>query len=313
MNEETYLSKALDAASTGNAKYDENVKYLLADKQVLARLLKYAVEEFADMTIEDIILSIGSDVEIGAQPIEPGMTNLGRVTESNTEDNVPNEGKIFFDIRFTAYHRKEAYKILLNVEAQKSSETYKIGYHIENRIIFYLSRMISAQKQTEFFHSDYDELKRVRSIWICMDGGKNGDSIEEIRLTQKNIFGQTVLFSNLDLIRGIVIRIRSMENVEESKNELISMLEDLLSQEQPAAKKDRLKSRHGMILTTELERRLDVMCNLSAVIEEKGIEKGIEQERMSAIERMIKANFTKEQIISLGYREEEIVRVRNGI
>lgn len=47
------------------------------------------------------------------------------------------------------------------------------------------------------------------------------------------------------------------------------------------------------------------MCNLSENIEARGIEKGIEQERISTIERMIRAGATKEQIASYGYAEEE--------
>lgn len=51
------------------------------------------------------------------------------------------------------------------------------------------------------------------------------------------------------------------------------------------------------------------MCNLSENIEargyEKGITKGITKERIAAIERMIKADATKEQILSYGYTEAE--------
>lgn len=81
-------------------------------------------------------------------------------------------------IRFTAYIKKAEIKILINIEAQKSSDHSKLGYHLENRIVFYLARMISAQKQTEFFHSDFDNLKKVRSIWICMDNDETEDSAE---------------------------------------------------------------------------------------------------------------------------------------
>ena len=58
-------------------------------------------------------------------------------------------------------------------------------------------------------------------------------------------------------------------------------------------------------MTTELEGRIQTMCNLSENIEARGIEKGIEQERISTIERMIRAGATKEQIASYGYAEEE--------
>lgn len=43
------------------------IKFLFADKQILARILKYAVQEFKDMPIEDIMASIGEDIEIGTR------------------------------------------------------------------------------------------------------------------------------------------------------------------------------------------------------------------------------------------------------
>lgn len=47
------------------------------------------------------------------------------------------------------------------------------------------------------------------------------------------------------------------------------------------------------------------MCNLSQNI--------IEEERKRAIERMIKANATKDQILSYGYTEEEYTEVENDL
>ena len=303
---ETNIAQAVEAANYA-ASYDANIKFLLADKQVLARILKYAVREFQSTELEDIMASIGNDIEIGAKPVDTGLSNMGRISESNTEDNIPGEGKIFYDIRFSAYHRKLEMKFLINVEAQRSSDPGKLGYHLENRIIFYLSRMISAQKQTEFYHSDYDSLKRVRSIWICLDSSEDGDSIEEINLDRKNVFGTKESPYNIDLMRGIIIRVRTGMNIKESQNVLISMLEKLLSQMGVDEKKHILASEYGMIMTTELEGRIKTMCNLSQAIEARGIEKGIEKERLNAIERMIKAGATKEQIVLYGYTEEEMI------
>ena len=226
---DTNLAQAVEAAYDSSS-YDTNVKFLLADKQILARILKYAIQEFIDMTVNDIIDSIGNDIDIGTRPVDAGLSNMGRINESYTEDNIPGEGKIFFDIRFTAYHREKEMKFLINIEAQKSSEPSKLGYHLENRIIFYLARMISAQKQTEFFHSDYDNLKKVRSIWICMDNSKDGDSIEEINLNRNTVFGNKVKPYDVDLMRGIIINIRNGNIIKDSQNTLISMLEKLLSQ-----------------------------------------------------------------------------------
>ena len=70
-----------------------------------------------------------------------------------------------------------------------------------------------------------------------------------------------------------------------------------------------MENEYGMIMTEELEGRMQNMCNLSELVEERGIKR----ERIAAIERMMKANVTKEQIISFGYSEDEIEKVENTL
>lgn len=307
----TNLAQTIDATNDPGAAYDTNIKYLLADKQILSRILKYTVEEFQNMDIPDIMGCIGDDIEIGTKSVDAGLSNLGRVRETVTEDNVPGEGVIYYDIRFTAYHKEKELKILINIEGQKSSDPGKLGYHLENRIVFYLARMISAQKQTEFFHSDFDSLKRVRSIWICMDNEETEDSIEEIGLDSKTIFGNKKHVYHTDLMKGIIVNIRnwescnSGESIKKSQNVLIAMLEELISGKDADEKKRILTDEYGMIMTAELEGRIQIMCNWSESIEANGFKKGIIKERIDAIERMIRADITKDQILSMGYTEAE--------
>ena len=312
---ETNLAQTVSATNDSGSAYDTNVKYLLSDKQILSRILKYTIEEFQEMDIEDIMGCIGDDIEIGTRPVDAGLSNLGRVRETVTEDNIPGEGIIYYDIRFTAYIEEAEIKILINLEAQRSSDHSKLGYHLENRIIFYLARMISAQKQTEFFHSDFDNLKKVRSIWICMDNDETEDSIEEIGLDRKMVFGNKKNPYHTDLMKGIIVNIRNGENdkysdsIKKSQNVLISMLEELLSEKDAVEKKRVLADEYGMIMTAELEGRIQIMCNLSENIEERGIRR----ERLNAIKRMIKANASKEQIISFGYTEEEYKKAESAL
>lgn len=129
--------------------------------------------------------------------------------------------------------------------------------------MFYLARMISAQKNTEFYHSDYDSLRNVRSIWICMGRKKDGDSIEEISLERKTIFGRGGHPHTIGLMQAIIINIRNMENVETSQCVLISMLETLFSRRSVADKKEILEKEYGIIMTVEMERRLNTMYNFS--------------------------------------------------
>lgn len=143
---DTNLSQTISATNDSGSVYDTNVKKLLADKQILSWILKYTVDEFKDMDVWDIRSCIGDDIEVSTKYVDPGLSNLGRVQETFTEDDVPGEGSIRYDIRFTAYHKEMELRILINVEAQKTSDSSKLGYHLGNRIVFYLARMISAQK-----------------------------------------------------------------------------------------------------------------------------------------------------------------------
>ena len=95
------------------------------------------------------------------------------------------------------------------------------------------------------------------------------------------------------------------------------MLEKLLSQTSIDEKKRILANEYGMIMTTELEGRIQTMCNLSENIRamgiEKGIEEGIKKERINAIGRMIKAGAAKELIISFGYTEDEFAEAEDTL
>ena len=74
-----------------------------------------------------------------------------------------------------------------------------------------------------------------------------------------------------------------------------------------------LTENYGMVMTTELEGRMNSMCNWSEAIMEKGMEKGMKKERLNAITRMIQAGATKEQIISFGYTENEFMEAENAL
>ena len=314
MKTQTHLKNTIDAIDSDKAKYDKNIKELLADIQVLSRILKYTVEEVKDLTIEEIIECIDDQsIEVGTALVDPGLTNTGRIENVQTENSVPNEGYISFDIRFSIHYKKKTIKIIINIEAQKSTDPVKLGYHLENRIIFCLSRLISSQKQREFFHSEYDKIKKVYSIWICMDASNDEDSVNKISLKEETLFGKPSAFSQLDKMCGIVIWIREQNDVEESKNQLIAMLEDLLKDEAIEKKKKNLEKKYNMKMTLDLERRIDDMCNLSDVVEERGIEKGTEKERTRVIQKMIEKGYTKEDILDLDYTEDEYKKAKDAV
>lgn len=329
---ETYISKTLSALGDGVEKVDEKIKALLADKQILARILKYSVEEFKEYDILEIINRI-EEVEILEVPVDAGLSHkskneFGKISGSSTEDNVPGEGVIFYDIRFNITKGKKRIKVLINIEAQATTSVSRLGYHIENRMTYYLSRMISAQKEQEFFGSDYDKIKEVISIWICMDARKNEDSIIEYQLRPEVKFGENIHPEEINLLKGILIKIRGGKNMTQSKNKLIEMLEYVIADHSTEEKKNYLKNECGVEMTKELERKVEAMGEsmgraiLQGMLEDAW-DKGVAQERRNtekerentqreqehAIAAFISFGIPKEKILEKGYTEEEYTKV----
>ena len=281
------LSKTISNISYASKMYDNVIKELFADKQILANILKYTLDEFKDMSIPDIISEMG-EPSISNIQVDPGCTNTGsgenqndvgsfyagKIQKTSEEDIVIGEGKIVYDIRFIVYHGDEKIKILINIEAQNISKASSLGYDLDNRIIYYLCRMISSQKEVEFTHSNYDDIKAVRSIWICLDGKENEDSINRIELTTKNIFGQKCKFNNINKLQAVIIKLREIQNVEVSKNRLIAMLEELVSKDDTETKKKKLSEKYDLVMDDNLERRVSSMCNFSEALIERGREEG---------------------------------------
>lgn len=333
---ETYISKTLSALGDGVEKVDEKIKALLADKQILARILKYSVEEFKEYDILEIINRI-EEVEILEVPVDAGLSHkskneFGKISGSSTEDNVPGEGVIFYDIRFNITKGKKRIKVLINIEAQATTSVSRLGYHIENRMTYYLSRMISAQKEQEFFGSDYDKIKEVISIWICMDARKNEDSIIEYQLRPEVKFGENIHPEEINLLKGILIKIRGGKNMTQSKNKLIEMLEYVIADHSTEEKKNYLKNECGVEMTKELERKVEAMGEsmgraiLQGMLEDAW-DKGVAQERRNtekerentqreqehAIAAFISFGIPKEKKLEKGYTEEEYTKVKKKL
>ena len=333
---ETYISKTLSALGDGVEKVDEKIKALLADKQILARILKYSVEEFKEYDILEIINRI-EEVEILEVPVDAGLSHkskneFGKIFGSNTEDNVPGEGVIYYDIRFNITKGKKRIKVLINIEAQATTSVSRLGDHIENRMTYYLSRMISAQKEQEFFGSDYDKIKEVISIWICMDARKNEDSIIEYQLRPEVKFGENIHPEEINLLKGILIKIRGGKNMTQSKNKLIEMLEYVIADHSVEVKKNYLKNECGVEMTKELERKVEAMGEsmgraiLQGMLEDAW-DKGVAQERRNtekerentqreqehAIAAFISFGIPKEKILEKGYTEEEYTKVKKKL
>ena len=275
---EAYISNTIDSAKD-KIQYDEHVRQILKDKGILAYILKYAVKEFKDYSIDDAKAAIDGEPEVAIRSVRPEA-----VSTLENESKIPGEGKMYFDILFYAV-TNDGYrqKMYINIEAQKS---FYPGYDLVTRGIVYPARLISQQMDVEYTADNYDGVKKVYSVWICMNAPekkhsykKVADSIVEYSikptiLYPHNATDDEIATGRYDLMSTVFINLNS-QNTINSKNVLISMLSTLLSDKIKAdEKKQKLEKEYGMKMSKELESEVSSMCNLSEAIEERGIERG---------------------------------------
>lgn len=222
---------------------------------------------------EDVVPLIEGEPLILTVPVEPGLTNAvlrkngTRIVGFNTEASELHEGLIRFDIVFYVRMKNGLSQIIINVEAQRSEPA---RYAILNRAVFYASRLISSQKERDFENSDYDGIRQVYSIWICMNMDTN--SMCHIHLTRDDLIGSFPWRGNLDLLNIILIGLTDELPEHDDTYELHRLLGALLSQNLPVEQKLAIIDReYDIPLEHEFRKEVDTMCSLSQGIKEEGI------------------------------------------
>ena len=87
----------------------------------------------------------------------------------------------------------------------------------------------------------------------------------------------------------------------------------MLFRKNDVEKKRILADEYGMTMTAELERRIQIMCNWSEAIIERERKNAKIEARIEALERMIRVNITREQILSMGYTEAEYKKAESAL
>lgn len=274
-------------ASDKETQYDASAKRLLGHKNILAHILVKTIDEFKGMNPKEVLKNIEGTPYISSISIEPGLTNISneqagkRLVGMNSENEEINEGLIRFDI------------------------------------VFYVSRLISSQKERDFENTNYNDIKKVYSIWVCMNMSEN--SMSHIHLTQENIIGRYKWKGKLDLINIVMIGLGTVLPDYDKTYELHRLLGALLSDKLSSDEKlDIMEKEYDIPIEEDLRKDVSEMCNLSQGIKEQGIAIGqargeqIGQARGEGllIKKMHKNGLTIQQIAQATEKDiEEIERI----
>jgi len=253
------------------AQYDEKAKHLLGQKIILAHILARTVKEFKGMKPQDIVSLIEGNPQIGIVPADLGMTNTmedvesGRITGINTENSEINEGLIRFDIVFYVHMKDVLSQIIVNVESQKEDPNI---YDILNRAVFYVCRLISSQKGRDFEKTNYNDIRRVYSIWVCLNTSQN--SMNHVHLTNDAVIGSYHWKGKIDLLNIVLLGLTNDLPEYTETYELHRLLSTLLSKNLSINERlNILEMEYEIPTNKSIKEDISVMCNLSQAIKEE--------------------------------------------
>lgn len=287
----TEIKNAVQAAGQ-DAPYDRSAKRLLSNKHILAYILVTLISDFKGMPAREAEKYIEGDVYVNVVPLEPGLTNKAekgdKIAGLNTEDGEVHEGIIRYDIIFYVRLRDGLAQIIVNIEMQKDKPS---EYKLLNRAIFYVCRLVSSQKERDFANSNFDDIKRVYSVWICPYA--KGNYIKHIHLTSEDILESCELEGNLDLLNIMLVGLNDKVPEHDERYELHRLLSTLLSEKlKPEEKLSIINKEYAIPVDQDIKEEVDKMYTLSQHIKDEGRnERDIEY-----IVNMHRKGYTLEQI-----------------
>ena len=277
-----------------NARLDEACKRLLGNRIILAWILKSVVDEFKDYDVSEIAekyIEGFPAIAVAAVHQDEGGIIGESIRGEDTADKTISEGTVTFDIRFRAIvpRNGKVITLILNVEAQNN---FYPGYPLVKRGIYYCCRLVSGQHGTEFSESHYEKLKKVYSIFICINPPKNRENtITKYEIAETNLKGEVrEPVEHYDVMTAVMMclgktasgktekrsaveeKVVEEQNAGDQPKDTLELLTVLLSSDLEAKDKMEILERDfGIPMTGDLEEEVTQMCNYSKGVEEKGI------------------------------------------
>ena len=223
MSEETMFS-----LSISGKRYDDVCKQLFQNKEIIAPVLKAVVPEYKNSTIEEIIRCIDTD-SIKDLPVDAVSQ---RVTGLPTEMNSVSDKLIYYDTHFIAINPKLTNEQIcihlhFDLEIQNDYKPTNPKYPIIKRGIYYAAREISYQLGILTEQTNYADIQKVYSIWICNENvpKKLQNTVTMYSIKKEDVIGTTnEPETDYDLINVIIIRRGEADNELRSNEPIFDYL-----------------------------------------------------------------------------------------
>ena len=263
-----------------NTTQDNVIKMLFTHKQIVAIMLRECLPEFNGVPLNFI-----------TEKCLDGLEDADYLIGDKTHGNAGIDMDICIHARLPKDMDSQV-GVIINIEVQQN---FHPGYDIIKRGIYYGCSLIAMEKETVFAGSDYDNLKKVYSIWICLD----------VPLDKANTiirYGMAELCPT-DVTHGVhrigapydlleVMMVCLNDKYENGGEVVIDMLRTLFSQRLSKEEKQKLlKEKYSITFTQEKQMKFNYYeyvkeTNLK-IGEEKGFQLGEIQTRKTVVTNML--------------------------
>ena len=259
---------------------DNVARILLTHKQIVAMILREYFPEFNGVPLDFIRDKCLDGLEDANYLI--GDRTRG---SSGTDMDVCIHARIPKDL-------ESQVGVIINIEIQKK---FNPGYDIIKRGIYYACDLIAMEKETVFTDCNYDGLKKVYSIWICLDTPLDkADTVIRYGMAELSptdvTHGVHRIGAPYDLLEVMMVCLN--DKYENGGEGVIDMLRTLFSQRLSKEEKQKLlKEKYSITFTQEKQMKFNYYeyvkeTNLK-IGEEKGFQLGEIQTRKTVVTNML--------------------------
>ena len=311
INEDTISSIVDDIVNNDVSKQrklllDSRSKLLLSNKTVLSNIMKECIPEYKGLPLKEIIKCINDD-----------ETSSSYIKGNNIEDYGPKQDKIYHDILFTSRIPNSNEKIGMYIDVEPQNEIY-LPYDLLNRAMYYVARLMDKQKGEVFEKSDYDGIRKVYSIWICINPkSEQKDTINSYSFNEECIKGS--YHTPIDYKKMNIYMLYLGDEYDNNKKGILEMLNLIFkryasSNEEREMKLKKLNKDYDIILSEKEAFDMDSLAR--GYVQQglqKGIQQGLKQAKISAITNMIEYGIPKDVAFKLSEADDSLKKEVNEI
>ena len=286
----------LRAAGKQGSAYDQSLKTVWMNKEVLIPLLQMLIPEYQGCSQEEILKYLDQESVTGMDPVGdlPDVGSDIRIRQESSELSSIADKTVRFDIRFKALNprlTREPIRVNLHfdLEGQLSYRPGSPSYPIIKRAVYYVARDLSSQLGVLTHTTDYAVLEKCYSIWICTENIpiKLQNTVTEYSFRKQDLIGVCEeKEEDYDLMTVVIIR----RGKEADGKEIFDYLESVFS-----GNLEKLAAYSKIHWSESFREEVKTMTGFGDVIFRDAMQRGLEQGMQKGIQKGIQKGMQKER------------------